>query len=127
MTRPMTTPHLDRTRVSIPGDTAHLDVLRLVVRNACARRGGSLDEVDDAALAVHEAGLALVEGGATQLTMEVDGEGEQLTVVVTSPTQVSLDPDASMSFRIIEALADAFEIQDAGGATTIHIRLPAGA
>ncbi|MDP2622591.1 MAG: hypothetical protein Q8Q29_02200 [Actinomycetota bacterium] len=118
----MTTPQINRTAVSIPGDPGHLDVLRLVVRNACARRGASLDQIDDSALAVHEAGLALIEAGAEGIDMEFDGASE-LTVFVSTPLKVTLRPDESMSFRIIEALTEGYDIESTDDATTIRLRL----
>jgi hypothetical protein len=126
MGRLMSTPHLDRTQVFIPAKADRLDVLRLVVRNACARRGASVDEIDDAALAVHEAGLALIDGGADRLQLDFGGNGDVLTIAIGSSNRVTLEPDDSMSFRIIEAVAAGFEISEGDAGTSIAIRLQVG-
>lgn len=122
----MTTPKLDNTQVSIPADPERLDVLRLVVRNACARRGASVDEIDDAALTAHEAGLSLINAGADRLQLDFDESGDDLTIVVGSSNRVALHPDDTMSFRIIEAMAVGFEVSEGDAGTSIAIRLRVG-
>lgn len=81
-----------------------------------------MDQIDDSALAVHEAGLALIEAGAEKIDMEFDGASE-LTVFVSAPSRVTLRPDESMSFRIIEALTESYDIESTDDATTIRLRL----
>ncbi|HSM01980.1 MAG TPA: hypothetical protein VK960_06030 [Acidimicrobiia bacterium] len=120
----MTTPRVNHTRISIPADPGHLDVLRLVVRNACARRDCSVDAIDDAALAVHEAGLAFIEAGAERIDMELDDVPGHLDVLLTSG-HVELDLE-SMSFRIIEALTETLEAGTADGNTSLRLRLGLG-
>lgn len=122
----MTTSRREPTQVSIPADPDRLDVLRLVVRNACARRGASVDEIDDAALAVHEASLALIEAGATRLELELGGDGGELSVTIGTPAAITLHPEEGMSFRIIEAVAAGVEVSTDGGGTAITIRLQVG-
>jgi len=122
---PMTTPRLNHTRISIPADPGHLDVLRLVVRNACARRESSVDEIDDAALAVHEAGLAFIEAGAERIEMDIDEVAENLDVAITADGMLDLAVD-SMSFRIIETLTESFETGTADDATTLRLRIRLG-
>lgn len=121
----MTTPRLNHTRISIPAEPGHLDVLRLVVRNACARRDCSVDAIDDAALAVHEAGLAFIEAGAHRIDMELDAVSGHLDVLLMSG-HVDLDLE-SMSFRIIEALTEKFEAGSTDGTTTLRLRFGLGA
>lgn len=123
---PMSNPNLESTQVSIPADPERLDVLRLVVRNACARRGASVDEIDDAALAAHEAGLALIEAGADRLQLEFSESGNDLTIAIGSSNRVALQPDDTMSFRIIEAMAAGFEVSEGDAGTSIAIRLRVG-
>lgn len=118
----MTTPRLTNVRISIPGDAEHLDVLRLVARNACARRGSSVDEIDDAALAVHEAGLALIEGGAGRIDMDLDTSADDLDVSLTGAGASGVS-DETMSFRIIEALTESFDIEAGPTATLIRLRI----
>jgi len=100
-------------------------VLRLVVRNACARRECSIDAIDDAALAVHEAGLAFIEAGTDRIDMEIDQAVEHLDVLLVASGQVDLSLD-SMSFRIIEALTESFEVGPSDGATTLRLRFGLG-
>lgn len=121
----MTTPRLNHTRISIPADPGHLDVLRLLVRNACARRESSVDEIDDAALAVHEAGLAFIEAGAERIDMDIDDVAENLDVLLTASRQLDLALD-SMSFRIIETLTESFETGGGDDATTLRLRIRLG-
>lgn len=121
-----TPPNLDTTQVSIPADPDRLDVLRLVVRNACARRGASVDEIDDAALAAHEAGLALIDAGAERLQLDFGESGSDLTIVIGSSNRVALQPDDTMSFRIIEAMAIGFDVSEGDTGTSITIRLRVG-
>lgn len=123
----MTIPNLDgKTQVSIPADADRLDVLRLVVRNACARRGATVDEIDDAALAVHEAALALIDAGADRLQLDFGGHRDPLKVAIGSSNRVALEPDDSLSFRIIEAVAARFEISEGAEGTSIAIQLQVG-
>lgn len=100
-------------------------MLRLVVRNACARREASVDEIDDAALAVHEAGLAFIEAGAERIDMDIDDVAENLDVLLTASRQLDLALD-SMSFRIIETLTESFETGGGDDATTLRLRIRLG-
>jgi hypothetical protein len=84
-----------------------------------------VDEIDDAALAVHEAGLAFIEAGAERIEMDIDDVAEHLDVVLATPRQLELAPD-SMSIRIIEALTESYETAAADGATTLRLRIRLG-
>lgn len=122
----MTTSRREPTQVAIPADPDRLDVLRLVVRNACARRGASVDEIDDAALAVHEAGLALIDAGASRLELELGGDEGELTVTIGSPAAIPLQWEEGMSFRIIESVAAGVQVSNGNRGTSITLRLRVG-
>jgi len=112
-----------RIEVSVPARAEDLGVLRLVVRSVCAGRGATVDDIDDAALAVQEAGIALIEAGESErLRMELEPTAAGIEVRLSASTSGSL-PTESMSLSVIKALAHQFEASTSGGPASIRMVL----
>jgi serine/threonine-protein kinase RsbW len=101
--------------LTIPGDPAHLAVLRATVASVAARAHLTIDQIEDVRLAVEEAASTLLAGAPDEIETTVDVGTQPLTVRMAAVTAapVALDPD-SFSYTILTAMTDDLAI-DADG------------
>lgn len=128
----MNVPASDRTaadvvELALPLDHRHASTVRVVAAALGADAGFHVDEIDDLRLAVDEAVAAVVaatptdtsppDGDATaagRLVLQFEAERGAVTIRVTRtpPVPLARDDVDSLALRIIEAVADRFEVAD---------------
>ncbi|WP_370327830.1 ATP-binding protein [Euzebya sp.] len=109
--------------LSIPGDAAHMSVLRATAASVAARARLTIDQLEDVRLAVEEAATTLLAGSPAAIEVSMDPTNLPLTVTVSaSPTgPVDLDPKG-FSWTILSAMTDEFEVDASGGSVTLTMR-----
>lgn len=123
----------DVVELVLPRGHRYIATARVVAASVGADLGLDVDQIDDLRLAVDEAVAVVVEAAdpsghdrvgirfandAGSLTVRVGAVGEAATPTITRD---DIDP---LALRIIEAVADEFEVAD--GALIIHKRTSAG-
>lgn len=109
--------------LSIPGDTAHLGVLRATAAAVAARARLTIDQLEDVRLAVEEAANSLLSGNSPLITMTMDPGDVPLTVTVTaSPANdVDLSPEG-FTWTVLSAMTDDLTVNNDGNAVTLTMR-----
>jgi serine/threonine-protein kinase RsbW len=118
----MATPANDLITVSVPPETASVQVLRAVTASVAARLAMPYDGIEDLRLAVDEACAWLLSPrqGATSLTLRLRPMADRLEAVVSidasGRTWPPLDLEQSLSWRVLSALVDTLSLDvDASG------------
>ena len=101
--------------LTIPGDAAHLAVLRATVASVAARAHLTIDQVEDVRLAVEEAASTLLSGEPSSIETSMDVGSHPLVVrmIARTTSAVELDP-SGFSYTILTAMTDGLTI-DADG------------
>lgn len=109
--------------LSVPGDAAHLAILRATAASVAARAQLTLDQLEDVRLAVEEAAMTLLAGSPPTIEMAMDPSVMPLTVTVSAhPTiPVELDPDG-FSWTILSAMTDQFVVDQVNSQMTLTMR-----
>jgi serine/threonine-protein kinase RsbW len=112
--------------LTIPGDAAHLAVLRATVAAVAARAHLTIDQVEDVRLAVEEAASTLLTGAPAEIETTVDVGVQPLTIRMSAQTDghVDLDPDG-FSYTILTAMTDELDIDEDGGRIVVTMRFAA--
>ncbi|CAN5347471.1 anti-sigma regulatory factor [soil metagenome] len=109
--------------LSIPGDAAHLAVMRATVASVAARAHLTLDQVEDVRLAVEEAASTLLRGEPRAIELSVDPSVQPLEIKVSAQTAhpVTLNPE-SFSWTILSAMTEDLDLRIEAGTTTLTMR-----
>lgn len=110
-------------RLSIPGDAAHLAILRATAASVAARAQLTLDQMEDVRLAVEEAAMTLLAGSPPLIEMALDPSELPLVVTVSAQptTELELDPDG-FSWTILSAMTDRFSVDKDGSEVVMTMR-----
>jgi serine/threonine-protein kinase RsbW len=98
--------------LTIPGDAAHLAVLRATVASVAARAHLTIDQVEDVRLAVEEAASTLLLGNpaAIETSMDITSRPLEIGVAADTAEPVQLDEDG-FSYTILSAMTDELAIE----------------
>jgi serine/threonine-protein kinase RsbW len=104
-----------RVQMTVPAETAYVSVLRTVCASLAARRGFSIEEIDDLKVGVDEAcTLLLAHATSAQLTTVFAGASDAMEVrlSVTPVAAEVCDVDQeSFAWMVLSALADSVTVQ----------------
>ena len=115
-----------------PAHASNVALARTTAATLAARLDFTIDQVEDARLAIDEAVSHLVTGGDESITCSFEISGSELTMVVSSSAEHAPLPDPEgFGWIVMRALVDEVRAEDLGGVVTLTLRMrgmePAGA
>jgi hypothetical protein len=115
-------------RLEVPGNPADVRVVRLIAVDAAARAGFDCDRADDLRIALDELCHAVMDCTDAPLSVTFAIHGDEVEVEGTAARGCMTPPFAlaSVSGRIVRAVADWFEVVDEPSAVRFRLRLRAG-
>lgn len=106
----MSVPEVPPVTVTVPAVPGCLPVIRAVVATMAAAADLTIDDVDDATIAVEEAALLLLEHGSSELTMTVQADDGLITVTLLGDGAATDWPppafEGGLAGRILRGVAD---------------------
>lgn len=108
--------------VRVPAEAGHFAVLRTVVGGIAARDSFTLDQVDDLRMAVEESAVQLlrrIREGPLQLDVQTTSSGIEVRLHGDVATSEPVIDEASLSWAILEALADDLRVDVEGSRASV--------
>ena len=108
--------------IRVPADPGIVRVVRLAVSGVAAMAGFSVDEIEDAKLAVSEILIVLIEqGSADTVDVHIEVDGADLILVgATAATLDEDDADLALSRAVLDSVCAAHSIDTVDGGVRIR-------